>query len=101
MNVTWIATTSRSLSTIRRARVVWRPCFAGLRLTDTATDGSIAADMRSLALVLVLVTAPAALAVDCGRLPTGQNPSWQELDAEIARASAAHGVPTEIIKGVS
>lgn len=55
--------------------------------------------MRSL-LLLPLLAAP-ALAVDCGRLPTGQNPSWQELDQEIARASAAHGVPTEIIKGVA
>lgn len=59
--------------------------------------------MRSLALALVALTtsAGAALAVDCGRLPTGQNPPWQELDAEIARASAAHGVPTEVIKGVA
>lgn len=54
-----------------------------------------------LALALLLLLAPAAGAVDCGRLPTGQNPTWQELDAEIARASSAHGVPTEIIKGIA
>ncbi len=58
--------------------------------------------MRRLALATALLLAAApALAVDCGRLPTGQNPSWQELDAEIARASSTHGVPTEIIKGVA
>jgi hypothetical protein len=54
-----------------------------------------------LVLVTLLLLAPAARAVDCGRLPTGQNPTWQELDAEIARASSAHGVPTEIIKGIA
>src|SRR5690606_18662566 len=56
--------------------------------------------MRRLPLLLLLAASP-ALAVDCGRLPTGKNPSWQELDAEIARASSAHGVPTEIIKGIA
>lgn len=50
---------------------------------------------------LALTTIAPARAVDCGRLPTGENPSWQELDAEIARASSTHGVPTEVIKGVA
>lgn len=60
----------------------------------------LAAAASLAALAALLAPAPAR-AVDCGRLPKGQNPTWQELDAEITKASAAHGVPTEIIKGVA
>jgi hypothetical protein len=50
--------------------------------------------------LLLACLAPAS-AKDCGRLPTGKNPSMQELDAEIAKVSAAHNVPTEVIKAVA
>jgi hypothetical protein len=53
-----------------------------------------------IGLLLLALLSPAA-AKDCGVLPKGENPSPAELDAEIARASAEHGVPTEIIKGVA
>ncbi|MEZ6183417.1 MAG: hypothetical protein R3F62_00215 [Planctomycetota bacterium] len=58
--------------------------------------------MRSLALtVWILCLGASALeAKDCGDFPTGQNPSPQELSAEIAICSARHDVPTEVIKAV-
>ena len=55
----------------------------------------------SLSLVLSLSLGSLAEAKDCGPLPTGKNPSVEELSAEIARCSAAMGVPTEIIKAVA
>src|SRR5690606_25773969 len=50
---------------------------------------------------LLLSLAALAPAKDCGELPTGQNPTVEELAAEIARQSANFGIPTEIIKGVA
>lgn len=50
---------------------------------------------------LLLSLAALAPAKDCGELPTGQNPTVEELAAEIARQSASFGIPTEIIKGVA
>ena len=59
--------------------------------------------LPTLFLPLLLALAPAGLAAgkDCGRLPTGKNPSVEELGAEIARISAKHNVPTEIIKAIA
>ncbi|MCA8924326.1 MAG: hypothetical protein KDD82_21125 [Planctomycetes bacterium] len=53
-----------------------------------------------LTFVLCLIALPFAGAKDCGELPTGQNPSPEELSAEIALCSARHQVPTEVIKAV-
>lgn len=49
---------------------------------------------------MLLLAAP-AFAIDCGRLPTGKNPSLEELDKAIGELSAEHGVPTEIIKAIA
>jgi hypothetical protein len=58
--------------------------------------------MPFLLLTLLLLPAvPASARPNCGRLPTGENPTVEELDAEMARASATHQVPTEIIKAVA
>ena len=57
--------------------------------------------MRSAALLFILTCALPALGKDCGRLPTGKNPTMPELAAEIARTSAKHNVPTEIIKAIA
>lgn len=38
---------------------------------------------------------------DCGALPSGKNPGPEELAAEMCKASAAHGVPTEVIKAIA
>ena len=51
-------------------------------------------------LVLLAFAAPAG-AVDCGRLPKGENPSMPELADEIAKLSAEKKVPTEVIKAVA
>ena len=56
---------------------------------------------RPLLLALLLLVAWPTWAKDCGELPRGENPGHAELDAAIAAASAEHGVPTEIIKGVA
>lgn len=60
----------------------------------------------SLTLCLLLTLTPfspgaLAWAKDCGRLPTGKNPTVEELGAEIAKVSAKHNVPTEIIKAIA
>jgi hypothetical protein len=52
-------------------------------------------------LALLLASAAPSAAKDCGRLPRGKNPTMPELSAEIARVSARHNVPTEIIKAVA
>ena len=54
-----------------------------------------------LLLLSLLALAPGALAKDCGRLPKGKNPPVEELSNEIARISAKHNVPTEIIKAIA
>lgn len=54
-----------------------------------------------LSLTLSLAVLAGARAKDCGPLPTGKNPSPEELSAEIARCSAIQGVPTEIIKAIA
>lgn len=51
------------------------------------------------ALLLSLTTS--AEAKDCGRLPKGKNPSVEEISNEIAKISAKHNVPTEIIKAIA
>ncbi|MGE0713182.1 MAG: hypothetical protein AB7N76_35460 [Planctomycetota bacterium] len=55
---------------------------------------------RFVPLLLLLSITP-TLAIDCGRLPTGKNPSVEELAQEIAKVSAAHQVPTEVIKAIA
>jgi hypothetical protein len=56
---------------------------------------------RFLVLGLALLFVAPVFAIDCGRLPTGKNPSLEELDKAIGELSAEHGVPTEIIKAIA
>jgi len=58
--------------------------------------------LPALVLAFASVCSPSvARAVDCGRLPTGKNPSMEKLDQEVSRVSAALVVPTEIIKAIA
>lgn len=77
-----------------------RACFDTSVALALLPGPSPAVAVGLLAVALLAAAGPAR-AVDCGRLPTGKNPTPEELDAEIARASGAHNVPTEIIKGVA
>ena len=55
----------------------------------------------TLACALAVCLVAPTLAADCGRLPTGKNPTMKELDQEITRLSGIHGVPSEVIKAIS
>lgn len=54
-------------------------------------------------LIPLLLLSPMVVvdAKDCGRLPTGKNPTMPELNTAISKLSAEHNVPTEVIKAVA
>lgn len=65
--------------------------------------------MSRRATIFVVAAASAALAFpcspsgakDCGRLPTGKNPSPEDIGKAMEVLSAKHSVPTEIVKGIA
>jgi hypothetical protein len=55
----------------------------------------------ALVAISLSVAAGVALAKDCGRLPTGKNPSPEEIGKTMEVLSAKHSVPTEVLKGIA
>jgi tetratricopeptide (TPR) repeat protein len=60
-----------------------------------------AASLLALATALLAPAPRAALAVDCGELPRGKNPSPDEIGRAMEELSFSFGIPTEIMKGVA
>jgi hypothetical protein len=61
---------------------------------------------RAVAITVVVASpllAPVsiALAKDCGRMPTGKNPSPEEISKAIDQLAVKYSVPTEILKGIA